>query len=60
MFVLPSACILTRADLFRALGGYDQGISFHGDDVDLCWRAHLSGRRVSSSRRRPASATARS
>ena len=23
VFVLPSACILTRADLFRALGGYD-------------------------------------
>ena len=46
VFVLPSACILTRADLFRALGGYDQGISFHGDDVDLCWRAHLSGARV--------------
>ncbi|HEU4841842.1 MAG TPA: glycosyltransferase family 2 protein, partial [Ilumatobacteraceae bacterium] len=46
VFVLPSACILTRADLFRALGGFDQGISFHGDDVDLCWRAHLSGARV--------------
>ena len=46
VFVLPSACMLTRADLFRALGGYDQGISFHGDDVDLCWRAHLSGARV--------------
>ena len=46
VFVLPSACILTRADLFRALGGYDPGISFHGDDVDLCWRAHLSGARV--------------
>jgi GT2 family glycosyltransferase len=45
-FVLPSACILARADLFRALGGYDPAISFHGDDVDLCWRAHLSGARV--------------
>ena len=46
VFVLPSACILARADLFRALGGYDPAISFHGDDVDLCWRAHLSGARV--------------
>ena len=46
VFVLPSACVLARADLFRALGGYDPAVSFHGDDVDLCWRAHLSGARV--------------
>ena len=46
VFVLPSACLLVRADLFRALGGFDPNISFHGDDVDLCWRAHLTGARV--------------
>jgi GT2 family glycosyltransferase len=46
VFVLPSACMLVRADLFRALSGFDPAISFHGDDVDLCWRAHLTGARV--------------
>jgi GT2 family glycosyltransferase len=46
VFVLPSACVLVRADLFRALGGFDPAISYYGDDVDLCWRAHLSGARV--------------
>ena len=46
VFALPSACLLVRADLFRALGGFDPAISFHGDDVDLCWRVHLSGARV--------------
>ena len=46
VFVLPSACLLVRADLFRALGGFDPAITFHGDDVDLCWRVHLSGARV--------------
>lgn len=46
VFVLPSACLLVRADLFRALGGFDPAISFHGDDVELCWRAHLTGARV--------------
>lgn len=46
VFVLPSACMLVRADLFRTLGGFDPAISFHGDDVDLCWRAHLTGARV--------------
>jgi len=46
VFVLPSACLLVRADLFRVVGGFDPGIDFHGDDVDLCWRLHLSGARV--------------
>ena len=39
------ACWL-RADLFRSLGGFDPDISFHGEDVDLCWRAHHQGARV--------------
>ncbi len=46
VFALPSACLLVRADLFRALGGFDPAISFHGDDIELCWRIHLSGARV--------------
>ncbi|CAB4883350.1 unannotated protein [freshwater metagenome] len=46
VFALPSACLLVRADLFRALGGFDASAGFHGEDVDLCWRAHLSGARV--------------
>jgi GT2 family glycosyltransferase len=46
VFVLPTACLLVRADLFRELGGFHPGIDYHGDDLDLCWRAHLSGARV--------------
>ncbi|MBA3288596.1 MAG: glycosyltransferase family 2 protein, partial [Acidimicrobiia bacterium] len=46
VFAVPSACVLVRADLFRALGGFDPTVAYHGDDVDLCWRAHLSGARV--------------
>ncbi len=46
VFVLPSACLLARADLFRVLGGFDPAISFHGEDIDLCWRAHMTGARV--------------
>ena len=45
-FALPSACLLIRADLFRAIGGFDPAIEYYGDDVDLCWRAHLGGARV--------------
>ena len=46
VFAVPSACLLVRADLFRALGGFDSAMNFHGEDVDLCWRAHISGARV--------------
>ncbi|MBK8331902.1 MAG: glycosyltransferase [Acidimicrobiaceae bacterium] len=45
-FAVPSACLLVRADLFRTIGGFDPAIEFYGDDVDLCWRAHLGGARV--------------
>ncbi len=46
VFAVPSACLLVRADLFRVLGGYSESIRFYGDDIDLCWRAHLGGARV--------------
>jgi GT2 family glycosyltransferase len=46
VFAVPSACILVRADLFRELDGFDDSLSFHGEDVELCWRIHHSGARV--------------
>ncbi|MEZ5165612.1 MAG: glycosyltransferase family 2 protein [Acidimicrobiales bacterium] len=46
VFAVPSACMLIRTDLFRTLGGFDPGIGFRGEDVDLCWRAQLAGARV--------------
>jgi GT2 family glycosyltransferase len=45
-FYVPGAATLVRADLFSALGGYDAAITFHGDDLDLCWRAQVAGARV--------------
>ncbi len=46
VFAVPSAFFLVRADLFRALGGFDPVIDYHGEDVELCWRVHHSGARV--------------
>ena len=46
VFLVPSACVLVRADLFRAIGGFDSGIELHGEDLDLCWRAQVAGARV--------------
>jgi len=46
VFYIPGAATLVRADLFEALGGFDPAMSFHGEDLDLCWRAHVAGARV--------------
>ncbi len=46
VFVVPGGCTLVRADLFHVLGGYDPAIDFLGEDLDLCWRAHVAGARV--------------
>jgi GT2 family glycosyltransferase len=46
VFVAPGGFTLVRADLFRELGGYDAGIPSMGEDLDLSWRAQISGARV--------------
>lgn len=46
VFVVPGACLLTRADLFAHLGGFDPEIDGHGEDLELAWRTHLAGARV--------------
>jgi len=46
VFVVPGGCTLVRADLFDAIGGFDDGIDLLNDDLSLCWRAHVAGARV--------------
>lgn len=46
VFYVPGAATLVRADLFKALGGFDPGIELLGEDLDLSWRAHVAGARV--------------
>ncbi len=46
VFVVSTTATLVRADLFLALGGFDEAMGMVGEDVDLCWRAHLAGARV--------------
>ena len=45
-FFLSSDCLLVRSDLFDSLGGFDESLGPETMDLDLCWRAHLSGARV--------------
>ena len=43
---LQGCVTLVRSDLFEALGGFDSELTFHGEDLDLGWRAHVAGARV--------------
>ncbi len=46
VFAVPSACLLSRVDLFEAVGGFDSEMGPAGEAVDLCWRVQLAGARV--------------
>jgi len=46
VFAVSDACMLIRSDLFDSLGGFTEGIPFFGEDIDLCWRAHIAAATV--------------
>ncbi|MDA8044868.1 MAG: glycosyltransferase [Actinomycetota bacterium] len=46
VLVAPGGAVLVRADLFSALGGFDEAVASEGEDTDLSWRARLYGARV--------------
>ena len=46
VFVAPGGVTLVRADLFRAVGGFNATIDQFGEDLDLSWRAQVAGARV--------------
>ncbi len=48
VFAVAEAAMLVRADLFAAVGGFDPEVRFLDGHVDLCWRAHLVGARVTT------------
>jgi GT2 family glycosyltransferase len=46
VLVAPGGATLVRADLFRALGGFNATIDQFGEDLDLSWRARVAGARI--------------
>ncbi|WP_418981598.1 glycosyltransferase family 2 protein [Alistipes sp.] len=46
VFWVSGAAFCCRADVFRALGGFDADLFAHMEEIDLCWRMQLSGYRV--------------
>ena len=45
-FVVSSAAMLVRCDLFADLGGFSTDIDGWGEELDLCWRARIAGGRT--------------
>lgn len=46
VFVAQGGCMLVRRSVFEALDGFDGAIGLHGETVDLCWRAQVTGSTV--------------
>ena len=46
VFYVTSTCMLMRADLFRALKGFDGRMRAFSEDLDLCWRVRVLGHAV--------------
>lgn len=46
VLAVSTSGMLIRRDVFDSLGGFDPAFGQFRDDLDLCWRAHLAGRRV--------------
>ncbi len=46
VFWVTGAAFCCRADVFRALGGFDADFFAHMEEIDLCWRMQLAGYRV--------------
>ena len=43
---VTGACLMTRADVFRSFGGFDESFPLNYNDVDYCLRLVAGGRRV--------------
>ena len=46
VFWVSGACLMIRAELYRRLGGLDERFFAHMEEIDLCWRAQLTGHEV--------------
>lgn len=46
VFWVSGAAFCCRADVFHALGGFDDDFFAHMEEIDLCWRMQLAGYRV--------------
>ncbi|MBX7102525.1 MAG: glycosyltransferase [Gemmataceae bacterium] len=43
---VTGACLMSRAEVFREVGGFDEGLPLNYNDVDYCYRVRKAGYRV--------------
>jgi GT2 family glycosyltransferase len=43
VFWTSGACMIVRGDAWKRCGGFDPDFFAHMEEIDLCWRFHLSG-----------------
>jgi len=46
IFWATGACMTVRSEAWKKCGGFDPDFFAHMEEIDLCWRFHLSGYRV--------------
>jgi GT2 family glycosyltransferase len=47
IFWSTGACMIVQADIWKKCGGFDDMFFAHMEEIDLCWRFHKAGYRVS-------------
>jgi len=48
IFWASGTAFMVRADLFNQAGRFDESFFAHMEEIDLCWRFHLMGKRVAA------------
>lgn len=46
VFWATGACLLIKAEAFHAVGGFDEQLFAHMEEIDLCWRLRRMGWRI--------------
>ncbi len=46
VFWVSGAAFVCRAELFHKMGGFDEDMFAHMEEIDLCWRMQLRGYRI--------------
>lgn len=46
IFWATGACMMIRAEDFKRAGGFDGRFFAHNEEIDLCWRLRLAGRKI--------------
>ncbi len=46
IFWATGACLFVRSSVYHEMGGFDEDLFSHQEEIDLCWRMKLSGHKI--------------